>query len=146
MSSGRSRRRKATSPRSIRLTLVSAIVVVAGVVYLMVGMAQLLQPEWYFENLAAFEPYNRLDIGLAGSLLLPLGVVMIIASQHPSENRLVIGMGASAAVLMIFNQWYGAATGEFQTADHSLLIISLIALTLALLWAFWQIRPRLRNR
>jgi hypothetical protein len=141
--SRRSRRRD-PSPRSIRLTLVSAITVVSGLVYLMVGMAQLLQPEWYFANLAPFEPYNRPDIGLAGSLMLPLGVVMIIASQNPSQGRLVIGMGASAAVLMVFSAWYGAAAGEFAAADHGLLVMALIGLALAQMWAFWQIRPRMR--
>jgi hypothetical protein len=128
------------------LTLVSAVTVVAGLIYLLVGMAGLLQPEWYFENLFPFEPYNRLAAGLAGSLMLPLGVVMIIASQRPAEGRLVIGMGASAAVLMFFNAWFGAATGEFATADHFFLITGLIVFALAQMWAFWQIRPRLRRR
>jgi hypothetical protein len=130
----------------MRLTLVSAVVVVTGLVFLMVGMAQLLQPEWYFEHLAPFAPYHRLDIGLSGSLLLPLGVVMIIASQNPAEGRMVIGMGAAAATLMVFNFWYGAATGEFETGEHGVLILGLITTALALLWAFWQVRPRFRRR
>ena len=143
--SRRYRRSSSTSPRSIRLSLVSAIVVAAGVVYLLAGMAALLQPDWYFENLAPFEPFNRLGAGLVGSLMLPLGVVMVIASQLPMENRLVIGMGASAAVLMLLNAWYGATIGEFRTTDHTFLIMGLIVLALGLMWAFWQIRPKLRR-
>lgn len=139
-------RRSDSSPRSLRLTLVSAITVAGGLVYLMVGMAQLLQPEWYFENLVPIAPYNRPGIGLSGSLLLPLGAVMIIASQNPSSSRLVIGLGAAASVLMLFSFWYGAATGEFVTAENGLLVMGLIVLALGLMWAFWQVRPRFRRK
>ena len=139
-------RQRESSPRSIRLTLVSAAAVLAGLVFLLSGMAGLLQPEWFYENLAPFGPYNRIAAGLAGSLLLPLGVVTIIASQNPMTNRLVIGMGASAAVLMVLNAWYGGATGEFQTVDHTLLITGMIGLALAMMWVFFQIRPKLRRR
>ena len=141
-----SSRRRISAPRSLRLASVSAIVVITGLVYLMVGMAQLLQPEWYFANVAPFEPYHRLNIGVAGSLMWPLGVVLIIASQNPSSSKLVIGMGAAVSVLMVFNQWYAAATGEVSGETGGAVSFALVVIALGMLWAFWQVRPKLRRR
>ncbi len=139
-------RRSESSPRSIRLSLVSAIVLVSGLFYLMLGMSQLLQPEWYFANVGAFPPYNRLVIAQLGSVLLPLGVTMVIASQNPSSNRMVISIGASAAALFVFNQFYSVSAGEEAVTGGSMLLFPLLFFALAQFWAFWQIRPRLRRR
>lgn len=145
--SRRSRRSSGSdsSPRSMRLALVSAVTLVAGLLYLMIGMSQLLQPEWYFANLGGFPPYNRLVLGQLGSVLLPLGVVLVIASQNPSSNRMVISVGAAAAALMTLNHLYSISAGE-GAADGSLALFPLAFFALAQLWAFWQIRPRLRRR
>lgn len=139
-------RRDSSSGRSLRLALVSAIVLLTGLAALMAGMAQLLQPEWYFAQLGDFPPYNRLVLGQLGSVLLPLGVVLMLASQNPSSNRMVIGAGAGAAALLALNQFYSVSTGEYGApgASAALLVLALSALGLG--WAFWQIRPRLRRR
>lgn len=146
--SRRSRRASSgdSSPRSLRLALVSAVTVVAGLLYLMVGMSQLLQPEWYFANLGGFPPYNRLVIGQLGSVLLPLGVLMVIASQNPSSNRMIISLGAASAVLMTLNQLYSTSSGEDAAAPGTMALLFLGFFALAQLWAFWQIRPRFRRR
>jgi len=130
----------------MRLSLVSAIVVLAGLLYLMIGMAQLFQPEWYFENLGSFPPYNRLVIGQLGSVMLPLGVLMVIASQNPTSNRMIIGLGAATAVLFALNQLYSLSIGEEAAAPGSLALFPLLISAVVQLWAFWQIRPRLRRR
>ena len=129
----------------MRLALTSAIVLVAGLAYLMIGMAQLLQPEWYFENLGGFPPYNRLLLGQMGSFLLPLGVVLVLASQNPSSNRMVIAAGSGAAVLLTLNQLYSTSIGETAAPDGTFALGLLGLFAAALLWAFWQVRPRFRR-
>jgi hypothetical protein len=128
------------------MATVSAIEVVSGLFYLMVGMAQLLQPEWYFANVGGFPPYNRLVIGQLGSVLLPLGVLLVIASQNPTSNRMMISLGAATATLMTLNHLYGMSISEEAVAGGSMAFLPLTILAVAQLWAFWQIKPRLRRR
>lgn len=147
MAQRRTRRRSdRPSGRSMRLMMVSTIVVGSGLLYLMAGMTLLLQPEWFFENVAPFAPYNRLLLGQLGSLLLPLGVAMIVASQNPVEKRMMIAAGLGAAILLGLNQWYGISLDEVPPAGWLTSVLPLLLLAGMLGWAFWQVRPRLRRR
>ncbi len=139
-------RRDPSSPRSTRLALVSAVVLLAGLFDLMVGMAQLLQPEWYFANLADYPPYNRVFVGQIGAALLPLGIAMVISSQNPTDNRMLIGAGAGAAILIALSQWAGVINGEIPAEGSISAVLPWTVAALAQAWAFWQIRLRLRRR
>lgn len=136
-------RSDATARASTRLLLVSAFVVIAGVSYMLVGLAQLLQSTWYFDNLLRVEPFNELATNQLGAALLPLGVILVIASQRPSANRLVIGAGAATAVLLFLAQLYSVSQGVVSAGLIRLETVGVFAAVL--LWSFWQVRPRMRR-
>jgi len=108
----RNRRNEAgTGERMLRLPYVTLIVLVAGILYLMAGMSLLLQPEWFFDNIGRYPPFNRHYMGDLGSFLAPLGIGLILASQNPSRNRLLIGVAVFASLIHSFNHIYDAWVG-----------------------------------
>ncbi len=64
--SGR-RNRSAEQRRSARLALAQAIILVAGLLYMLSGILLLAQPEWFFDNIGNFPPFNRHYMGDLGS-------------------------------------------------------------------------------
>lgn len=86
-----------------RLSLVRAVLVAAGISFLLTGAAMLFAPEWFFANIGNFPPYNRHYLGDLGSFQLPLGLALLWAARSPARNRPLIAFAAAGSVLHALN-------------------------------------------
>jgi hypothetical protein len=125
-----------------RMAIIQAIVLVGGFFYLLAGVSMLMQPEWFFDNIGNFPPYNRHYMGDLGAFLLPLGFALIFASQKPLENRIIITVGVAGSMIHAINHIYDAVT---QSQPFSFWVrdsLPLLIFGILFLWALWEIRPR----
>ena len=90
-------------------TLIRVIVAIAGVFYALTGLALLFAPEWFFQNIGNFPPFNRHYAGDLGTFTLALGAGLLLASRDPAKHRLLIGVAAAASVLHSLNHAYDDA-------------------------------------
>ena len=131
-----------TNRRSGKRAFVRSVVFVGGFFYLLVGISLLARPEWFFENVGNFPPFNRHYMGDLGSFLIPLGAGLVIASQDPAKHRLLISIGVAASFIHAFNHWYEVLTGVLPPAAWFIDTLPLLVFAIIFLWALWQIRPR----
>jgi len=80
-------------------TMIQVIVAVGGVFYILIALAQLLAPEWFFQNIGNFPPFNRHYTGDLGTFTLALGVGLLLAARDPAKHHLLVGVVAAASVL-----------------------------------------------
>lgn len=91
---------------SMRTGFVRAATAASGVFYALTGVALLFAPQWFYDNIGTYPPFNRHYEGDLGAFLLPLGIVLVIASRHPSRHRLLIGFAAAGSLVHALNHLY----------------------------------------
>lgn len=119
-----------------RLTWSRIIIGVAGLGYLSAGVVQLVAPQWFFENIGYFPPFNRHYLGDLGSFLLPLGIGLLVAARNPVAHRGLVGIGAAASVLHLLNHVYDDL-GTSPILDHAafeLLPLFALAALMSMVW------------
>jgi hypothetical protein len=94
-----------TQPRSSGI-YTRTVVAITGLFYALAGLALLLAPAWFFNNVGAFPPFNRHYAGDLGTFLLPLGIGLLVAARDPARHRTLIGVITAASVLHFFNHLY----------------------------------------
>ena len=120
-----------------RARLARGLIALAGAAYMLTGLAQLFAPQWFFDNVGNFPPFNRHYVGDLGAFTLALGVGMLAAARDPVRHRLLIGVAALGSVVHALNHVYDDWLSADLTAAHLLsqtLPLALIALALALVW------------
>lgn len=90
----------------MRLGFVRAALVAGGLMYVFSGAALLFTPEWFFENIGTFPPFNRHYMGDAGTFLLPLGIVLLLIVRHPERHRALIAFAAVGSLIHALNHTY----------------------------------------
>ncbi len=80
----------------------------AGGFYLLSGFALLFAPNWFFQTLGYFPPFNRHYAGDLGAFLLPLGVGLLWTIREPSRQVRLIWTVAIASFLHAGNHIYDA--------------------------------------
>lgn len=61
------------------------------------GAALLLAPQWFYDTLATFPPFNRHYAGDVGAFLLPIGVGILIAARDPVRYRAILLVSLAAS-------------------------------------------------
>ena len=89
-----------------RLIFVRAALLLAGVLWALASLGLLFAPEWFFQNIGNFPPFNRHYMGDAGAFLLPIGVGLLFAARNTVQHKALIGLGAGAGVLHALNHIY----------------------------------------
>ncbi len=114
------------------------VVGLAGVAYLLIGMALLFAPAWFFSAIGNFQPFNRHYEGDLGSFLLPLGIGLLVAVRDPARNIWVIRVAALGSLLHVGNHIYDALfisappnAGSFSQIVL-LLVLALLLMTVAI--------------
>lgn len=89
-----------------------ALIGLVGLFDTLAGGALLLAPEWFYQTIGTFPPFNRHYLGDAGAFLLPIGLGLLLAAREPVRFRaiLVLGLGAS---------WIHAANHTFDALMHA---------------------------
>jgi hypothetical protein len=121
----------------IRFTQI--MVGLAGVFYLLTGIALLFAPLWFFKTIGHFLPFNRHYEGDLGSFLLPLGVGLLVAARAPDRHIWVIRVAALGSLLHVGNHIFDALTGSASINTWLLQIAPLFVLALVLMVASWPI-------
>jgi hypothetical protein len=126
------------SSKETRDRLVRALGAVGGLVYVAVGAALLLAPEWFYATIGTFPPYNRHYEGDVGSFVLPLGIALVAAARSPRPaTRWLYGTGAAASALHALNHAYDAMVSAAHPGHWAVDVLPLVllAVALAVAWA-----------
>ncbi len=116
---------------------VSIILGIAGAGYTLTGLALLLAPQWFFDNIGPFAPYNRHYEGDLGTFLLPVGLGLLYAARGPARHQLFLLVVAVASLLHASNHIYEAIAGNTPVARVLQDTGPLVALGLLVLAGWW---------
>ena len=119
---------------------VSVVIAAVGVGYLLIWLALILAPQWFFDNIGPFAPFNRHYEGDLGTFILPTGLGLLVAARQPARHRLFLAVAAVASLLHAVNHLYEAVTGTTPPGRVLQDTGPLIALGLLLLAAWWGTR------
>jgi len=109
------------------------MLVLNGVIYIGIGVALILAPEWFFTNIGNFPPFNRHYEGDFGAFLLPLGAGFLYAARDPARHIALLGVVAAGGLLHALNHVYDSVRGTGGW-DQTLALLLFAGLTLAALW------------
>lgn len=88
--------------RSMLQILVGAL----GVVNVATGLALLLAPQWFFENIGNYPPFNRHYEGDLGSFITAIGLGLVWAARDLQRYRALIGVALIASAVHLANHVY----------------------------------------
>ena len=88
------------------------LVLLAGLFYTLNGLALLVAPTWFFENIGTFAPFNRHYLGDLGSFLLPMGIGLLVAARQPRQHYVLIAVVAAGNIIHASNHIYDAVMGR----------------------------------
>ena len=113
-----------------------------GVVNAAAGLALLLAPQWFFETIGSYPPFNRHYAGDAGSFLTAIGLGLLSAARDPSRYRALIGVAFISNALHLLNHVYDdvLVTASFQHIMQGAAPVGFTLLLLAL--ALYLAAPR----
>jgi hypothetical protein len=126
-----------TEQKPMQRTFVRAALVAGGVFYLFTGLALLFAPEWFYNNVGTFPPYNRHYEGDLGALLLPLGITLLVASRDPARHRLLIGFAALGSLIHAVNHIYDDLMGNSLVGAAIMQTLPLLIFGLVMAAAWW---------
>ncbi len=116
-----------------RPTIAQVVVAIAGMLHLVVGLAMLLAPMWFFVAIGTFPPFNRHYTGDMGAFQLALGAGLLFAARTPARQRLLIAIAAAGNLLHMLNHAYDALISHASLGYWLSDTGPLLVLTLALL-------------
>ncbi len=114
-----------------------ALTTIAGGFYTAVALVMLAQPEWFYQTIGNFPPFNRHYIGDTATFTLPIGIGLMWAGRDLERYRSLLAAGLAASLLHAGNHVVDAA-GEPLT--HWLLDVAPLSLLTASLVAVWLAR------
>lgn len=86
-----------------RSDLVRAALVAGGAFYLLTGIALLFAPQWFFDNIGFYPPYNRHYEGDLGAFTIPLGIALLLAARRPARHRSLVAFAFAASLVHALN-------------------------------------------
>jgi hypothetical protein len=119
---------------------VRAALVAGGIFYLITGIALLAAPQWFFDNVGTYPPFNRHYAGDLGSFLLPLGIALVWAARNPVQHRGLIAFAAAGSGIHAANHLYDDLMLQSPELDITTPLI-LLVFTLVLVGAYVAARP-----
>lgn len=121
---------------------IQVVIGFAGLTNILTGVASLLAPSWFFENIGNFPPFNRHYSGDLGTFQLPLGIGLLFAARNPYRHNALIGVAALASLLHALNHAYDALAGQVSPLGWLSDTVPLLILALLLLLAFRNLGAR----
>lgn len=124
-----------------QLSLLPVLVALAGLIHVVTGLALLLAPLWFYQNIGTFPPFNRHYAGDLGAFELGLGLALLPAARRPGRHWLLLAAVAGANLLHALNHAYdalliGAPLGYWASDLGPLLLTSAVLALVAL--AAWR--------
>ncbi|MBI4675049.1 MAG: hypothetical protein HY741_25700 [Chloroflexi bacterium] len=115
--------------------LAQIIVGASGVLFVLVALALLFVPRWFFENVGFFPPYNRHYEGDLGAFLFAIGAGLVYAARNPAKYRLLIAVAAVGSALHVLNHVFDGIASSYSLThwltDTAPLVIAALLLIVA---------------
>lgn len=122
-----------------RLQAARWLTLIMGISTLLIGLALLFAPVWFYEHIGTYPPFNRHYEGDLGMFQLGIGVGLVLAWRDVRRHRLLIGAAALGNVLHVLNHAYDSiisrATLAHWLSDGLPVLIGAVGLVLAWWWA-----------
>jgi hypothetical protein len=119
-----------------------ATIVALGLSTTITALMMLGAPQFFFDNIGTFAPYNRHYIGDLGAFTLPLGLGMLWAARNPMQHRLMILVAVGANLMHTGNHAYDdILLGTLPSLQTVILLVGSVLLAVALLAVKPQARP-----
>jgi hypothetical protein len=115
---------------------VRAALVAGGLLYLITGLTQVFTPDWFYQNIGTFPPYNRHYIGDLGSFMLPLGIALLWAAREPARHRSLIAFAVAGSLLHAVNHAYDDLMAQTPLAGWLSATVPLLVLAVVLAGAY----------
>ncbi len=127
-----------------RLQAARWISLIVGIITVLTGLAMIFAPQWFFDNIGNFPPFNRHYLGDLGVFTLALGVGLVLAFRDAARYRLVIGVAALGNILHVLNHAYdsiqeAAPLSHWLSVDGPIWLVA-VALIAAWVWANPQVK------
>jgi len=120
------------------------LILVAGLNYVLTGLALLVAPTWFFENIGTFGSFNRHYLGDLGAFLLPMGIGLLVAAGQPHRHYVLIAVVAAGNIIHASNHIYDAILGQEDLAHWLSDTIPLIFFAVIFMLVFWERRRQPR--
>lgn len=117
-----------------------ALIAVVGLFDTAAGAALLLAPQWFYDTLATFPPFNRHYAGDVGAFLLPIGLGLLIAAREPVRYRTILVLGLAASWIHAVNhavdgiQHAGEGSASLLDAANIVGMAVILSIGVALTW------------
>jgi hypothetical protein len=87
----------------MRNAFVRAVLITAGIFYTITGMALFFAPQWFYDTIGPYPPFNRHYEGDLATVILPIGIALVSAARNPAQHRLLFGVAVASSVLHAAN-------------------------------------------
>jgi len=121
---------------SSRLLFIRAAILLNALNYLLVGLALIFAPQWFFDNIGNFPPFNRHYSGDLGTFLLPLGIGLLWAARDPARHLGLIGVALAGGWLHVLNHLSDDLTAAALSPQFFSNTLPLLALAVLLSTAY----------
>lgn len=121
-----------------------ALIALVGVADTAAGAALLLAPEWFYETIGTFPPFNRHYAGDTGAFLLPIGLGLLFAAREPRRYGPILVLALGASWLHALNHAYDAVLHAGVGAASLLDVANISGLAVVLsvgAWLTWRTKP-----
>jgi hypothetical protein len=126
---------------------VFAIVATMGISFTLTGLALLFAPQFFFDNIGTFPPFNRHYMGDLGTYSLPLGLALLWAARNPIQHRLLILAAVGINLMHAGNHAYDdLLVGTLPSLQTIILMVSGVLLAAALLFVKTETKGIERGR
>jgi hypothetical protein len=86
--------------------MLQILIAALGIINLATGLALLFAPQWFFENVGNYPPFNRHYEGDFGAFVIASGIGLLWAARAPQKYRALIGVALLASALHLVNHVY----------------------------------------
>ena len=86
--------------------MLKILLAVLGVTNVATGLALIFAPQWFFDNIGRYPPFNRHYEGDLGAFVAAVGIGLLWSARDPQKYRVLIGIGFISSLLHTFNHVY----------------------------------------
>ncbi len=123
-----------------RAAFVRAALVAGGSFYLLTGLGLLFAPEWFFENVGNYPPFNHHYAGDVGAFLLPLRIALLWAARNPAQHRSLIALAVAGSLFHAVNHLYDDLAGRLPPGGWLLSSVGLFIFAAVLAAAYFTVQ------
>lgn len=123
-------------------TLTRFIVLFSGGLNSLLALTILLAPEFFYNTLANFAPFNRHFLGDIAAFMIGPSLALLFAAREPGKHRALIGAVVLSNLVHLANHLYDDIFVERGATLHWLNnTVPVLITTLPLLWVWFTLKP-----